>query len=121
MGGFSQAEERGDGQRFLIAEAEPWVGRAALIAIGQVGFCAIADEEQVAEYVDGGARLPFPKERRDRKLNEPAEEIEEGGFDRGDGVDGGALIEGLNAAASGVAIGEAVADGVEDFVEGAYG
>ena len=33
-------------------------------------------------------------------------QVKEGGFDRGDGMDGGAQVKGLQAAAAGVAVGE---------------
>ena len=45
-----------------------------------------------------------------------AEEIEEGGLNGGDGVDGGAEVEGLQAASGFVAVGELMTDGVEDGV-----
>lgn len=35
-----------------------------------------------------------------------AEQVEQGGFQRGDDVDGGAQVEGLRTASAGVAIGE---------------
>ena len=70
---------------------------------------AVADVEQVAEHLDRVALLAFAEQRGDRHAEVLAEQVEQRRLDRGDGVDGGAQVEGLQAAAARVAVGEASA------------
>ena len=69
---------------------------------------AVADVEQVAEHLDRVALLAFAEQRGDRHVEVLAEQVEQRRLDRGDGVDRRAQVEGLLAAAAGVAVGEAL-------------
>ena len=95
---------------FLVAETMPGVARAGFVPIAEGRLPTVADEEEVAEHLDFGALLAFAEQGGDGLALELAEQVEEGGFDRGDGVDGHAQVEGLQAAAAGVAVGERRAD-----------
>ena len=101
-----------------MAQAEPIIGRVGLAFVGKIGLVAVSDVEEVAEDGDGGALLAFAQKSGDGQVEELAEEVEESGLDGGDGVDGGAQVEGLEAASFGVAVGEAGFDLVEDLLAG---
>ena len=66
----------------------------------------VADVEQVAEHLDRVALLAFAEQRRDRHAQVLAEQVEQRRFDGRDRVDGDAQVEGLQAAAAAVAVGE---------------
>ena len=74
---------------------------------GEVGALAVADEEKVAQHLDAVALLALAEQLRDRQAEVLAEEVEHRRLDRGHGVDGGAQVEGLQAAPAGIAVGEA--------------
>ena len=101
-----------------MAQAQPVVGGIRRGGVGQLGLRAVADVEEIAQHVHGLALLPFAEQGRDRHAEKLAEQVEQRGFDGGDGVNGGAQIEGLQAAAAGVAIGKAPADAVQNIVVG---
>ncbi|OBQ38969.1 MAG: hypothetical protein AN484_23750 [Aphanizomenon flos-aquae WA102] len=82
----------------------PGVRRAGFVAIAEGRLATVSDEEQVAEHLDFGALLALAEKRRDGLALELAEEVEQGGFDRRDGVDGHAQVESLQAAAASVAV-----------------
>ena len=82
----------------------------------QVGLLAVTDVEQVAEHLHRVPLLPVAAEQRgDRKVEVLAQQVQERRFDGGDDVDGGPQVEGLQAAAGGVAVGERGADLVEEL------
>ena len=54
--------------------------------------------------------MPFAEQGGDGLALELAEKVEEGGFDSRDRVDGNAQVEGMQATATGVAVGEGRAD-----------
>ncbi len=116
--GLGLADDGFRGEGFLVAEAMPGVRRAGFVAVAEGRLATVADEEQVSEHLDLGALLAFAEERRDGLALELTEEVEQGGFDRGDGVDGHAQVEGLQAATTGVTIREGRADGGEQLFVG---
>ena len=111
--GLGEAHDGLRGQRLFVAQPRPVVLGVRLFAIGKIGLAAVADIEQIAEHLDTVALLALAEQGGDRHAEELAEQIEHRGFDGGDHVDGGAQVEGLQAAAAGVAIGELAPDGVE--------
>ena len=100
--------------RLFVAQAEPVVVCLRFGLVGEGGLVPVADVEEIAEDVDAGALLAFAEEFGYGDVEELAEEVEQGRLDGGDGMDGGAEVEGLQAAATGVAVGEALPDEVED-------
>ena len=118
LGGLGEADDGGDGQCFFVAEAEPIVRRVWRSGIGQSGLRTVAHVEQVPENVHGFALLPFAKQGGDRDVQKLSQQIEQGGFEGGHGMNGSSLIEGLQAAAAGIAAGKAAADGVQNIVVG---
>ena len=70
------------------------------LAYGRSVLRAVADVEQVAEHLDRVALLAFAEQRRDRHVEVLAEQVEQRRLDRGDRVDRGAQVEGLQAAAA---------------------
>ncbi len=110
FGGLGQAHDRLRGERLLVAKPVPvvlGVGLADVVAAGAVG---VADVEEVAEDADGVALLAVAEQGGDRYLQVLAEQVQEGGLHGGDGVHGGAQVEGLGAAAAGVPVTEADTD-----------
>ena len=81
-------------------------GGTSRLAPGRCGTAgrsdAVANEEQVAQHLHLGiALLAFAQQRGHRHVQVLAQQIEQGRLDRGDGVDGGAQVEGLQAPAAG--------------------
>ena len=103
---FGQADDGAGIERRLVAQRGPGVA-LGIAAIGQLASPPVADVEQVAEHRHALALPAFAEQGRDRHAEMLAEQIEQGALEAGDGVDGGAQVEGLQAAAAGVAIGEA--------------
>ncbi|MDT4825888.1 hypothetical protein FQZ97_591830 [compost metagenome] len=112
--GLGQADHRLGRHRHVIAQAEPGVVGIGFGAVVQRGALAVADIEQVAKHLDGVALLAFTQQCRHRHLQVLAEQVEQCRFQRGDGVDSDAQIEGLQAAAAGIAAGEGGAHAVQD-------
>ena len=73
----------------------------------------IADVEQVAQHLDRVALPAFAQQGGDRHVEVLAEQVEQRRFDGGDGVDGGAQVEGLQPAAAAVAIGKLASQRVQ--------
>lgn len=92
----------------------PVLGRVGLADVLQFRAAGVTDVEQIAEDPYGVALLSVAQERRDGYVEVLPQQIEQRRLDRGDGVDGGPQIEGLGAAPTGVAIGEAVTDLAQD-------
>ena len=102
-----------------MPDLQPVVGVGGLVGrrlIGEVGLGAVADEEQVAQRLHTRALLTVAEQRRDRHLEVLAEQVEQRRLDGGHRVHGDAQVEGLGAAATGVAVGEGAAHVVEDRV-----
>ena len=57
--GFGESEDCCGGEGFIVAQAEPVIGCVGFATVGQVGFVAVANVEEVAEDVDLGALLAF--------------------------------------------------------------
>ena len=92
-----------------MADAQPLVGVGGLVGggpVGQVGPGAVADEEQVAERLHAVALLAVAEQCRDRHVEMLAEQVEQRRLDGGHRVHGDPQVEGLRAAAAGVAVGE---------------
>ena len=89
--------------------------------VGQVGLSPVGHVEQVAQHLHLLALLALAQQGAHRHLQVLAQQVEQGRFDRGDSVDRGAQVEGLLAAAAGVAVGEAGAHLVEDGLQVADG
>ena len=105
----ARRDHRVGGHRLLVADAQPVVGVGGLVGggpVGQVGLGAVADEEQVAQRLHAVALLALAEQRRDRHLEVLAEQVEQRRLDRGHRVHGDPQVEGLRAAAAGVAVGE---------------
>ena len=116
MRGLGEAENGVGGEGLFVAQAKPIVAGIGLAAIGKIGPGAVANEEEIAEDIDGGALTAFTQKIGDRDGEKLAEQIEQSRLDGGDGVDGGAQIEGLQTAALAVSIGETRLYLVEDGV-----
>eukprot|EP01022_Parablepharisma_sp_SALTPOND_P016447 TRINITY_DN2409_c0_g6_i1.p1 TRINITY_DN2409_c0_g6~~TRINITY_DN2409_c0_g6_i1.p1 ORF type:complete len:1114 (+),score=348.13 TRINITY_DN2409_c0_g6_i1:941-4282(+) len=114
IGCFSQAHHRLRGQRRLVAQAQPVVALPLGRLVRQVGLAALAHIEQVAQHLHLVALLAFAQQGRHRHLQELAQQIQQRRFQRGDGVDGDAQVEGLQAAAADVAIRKGGARPVQD-------
>jgi hypothetical protein len=117
---LGEAHHRLGRQRCLVAQPEPGVAAVGLAAVRQVGLAASTDVEQVAQHRDLGALLPVAEQRRDRQVEELAEQVEHRRLDRGHDVDRRAQVEGLQPTAAGVAFGEAGADSGENVAVGTH-
>ena len=107
------------GEGFFVAQTEPVIGCVGL-ACGREGrsCCGLRrrrDSRGLRRWCVAGLR---PSSAATGSVEELAEQVEQSGLDGGDGVDGGAQVEGLQAASFGVAVGESVPDRVEDAVVG---
>jgi hypothetical protein len=102
-----------------VAQAQPVVFFAGRRIVGQVGLLAVGDVEEVTQHGHRIALLAFAQQGRHRHAEELAQQVEQGAFHGGDGVDRHAQVKGLVAAAAAVAVGEGAAQGVEDLVPGA--
>jgi hypothetical protein len=100
VSGFGETDDGFGGEGILVAEAQPIVRRICVATLGETGAAGIAYIEQVAEDLDAGALLAVAEESGDRDAEKLPEKVEEGGFEGGDDVDGGAEVEGLRTAAS---------------------
>jgi hypothetical protein len=120
--GEAVARMRRLGQRTMASGvmASSWRRRSQSSAapgralVGQVGLLAVAHVEEVAQHLHRVALLAFAEQGGHRHIEELAQQVEQRGFHRGDGMDGHAQVEGLLAAAAAVAVGEGVAQAVED-------
>ncbi|MNF78565.1 hypothetical protein D3C84_607530 [compost metagenome] len=121
MGRLGLANDGLGAQRFLVAHAEPGVVGIGFVAIAQVGLLAVADKEQVTEHLHRVALLAFAEQGRHRHAEVLAEQVEQRRLQGGDRMDGDAQVEGLQAAAAGVAVGEGLAHPVEQAVVVANG
>ena len=81
-----------------------------LAEVREVGPVRVADVEEVAEHRDAVALLAVAEQLGDGDAERLAVQVEQRRLQRGDGVDGGAQVEGLQPAAAGVAVGEPVGD-----------
>ena len=112
--GFSEAHDGLGRQRRFVPQTQPVVGLFGRARVVEIGARAVADVEQVAERFDFVALLAFAQQRRHRHAEKLPEQIEQGAFQRRDRVHRGTQIEGLQAAAAGIAFAEAFAHDVED-------
>src|SRR5207244_5901622 len=94
----------------LVTKPRPAVRRLGLAAVRKIGALAIADEEEITQHLHVVALAAFAEEIREGHAQMLAEEIEHGGFDRRERMDGRSQIERLQAASSRVAFAEAAAD-----------
>ena len=115
LDGFGLADDAFRRKGFLVAEKMPSMGGAGFVAIAERSLTAVTDEEEVTEHLDLGTLLAFAEQRGDRLRLELTEEIEQGGLDRRDSVNRHAEVKGLQAAATGVAVGEGGADRREEL------
>ena len=99
----------------FVAQSQPWVVRVWFAGVGQVGLAPVTDVEQVAEHRDARALPAFPQQRGYRHAQILPQQIEQRGFDRGDGMDGDAHIEGLKATPGRVAIAKALLHGLQNL------
>jgi hypothetical protein len=91
---------------FFMAQAAPVVGLGPFLlgrGVGQGRLPAVPHVEQVAQHLHRVPLLPFAQQRGHRHAQVLAQQVEQGRLDGSDGVDGGAQVEGLLAAAAGVA------------------
>ena len=107
--------------RLLMAQLEPGGLAGLAFDIGQIGLAAVADKEEIAERLDARRCWPSPSSAATGKRQMLAEQIEQRRFHRGHRMDHDAQIEGLLAAAAGVAVGERCAHRRQDVVAGADG
>ncbi len=110
VGGFGQPHHGLRRHRLLVAEVEPFGLAGLALDVVELALAPVADEEEIAERLDAVALLAFAEQRGDRQVEMLAEQVEQRGLDRGDRVDHHAQVEGLLAAAAGVAVGEGGAD-----------
>jgi len=101
---FGQAHHRLGRHGLLVAQAEPGVVGVGLAAISQVGAGAIADKKQIAQHFHRGTLLAFAKQSGHGQIQVLAQQVQHGGFHRGDRVDGGAQVKGLQATAASVTV-----------------
>ena len=109
---LGQADDGGGVQRLLVAQPQPVVAGLGLGPVGQVGLMAVTHVKKVAEHRDGGALLAFAQQGGHRHIQELTQQVEQGAFHRGHGMDGHAQVKGLVAAAGAVAVGKPVAHAV---------
>jgi hypothetical protein len=102
-----------------VPEAQPVIGSRRFVgrrAVSQVGSGAVPDEEQVSQRLHPAALLAVAEQGRDGHAEILAEQVQQRGFHRGDGMHGDPQVEGLGTAATGVAAGELAADITEHGV-----
>src|SRR5690606_40683002 len=92
------------------------LGGVRFVAIAQVGPVAIGDEEQITEHFHFVTLLAIAEQRRDGYAKMLAEQIEQRRLQRGKGMHGDTQVEGLQAAACRVAVGERLPGAVEHAV-----
>ena len=114
LGRFGQAHYRVGSQGCFMTQAEPLIVGVGLVAVGQVGGVAIPHIEQVAEHLHRIALLAFAKQGGHRHFEKLAQQVEQRGLHGGDGVDGDAQVEGLQAATRAVSGRKGAAHLVED-------
>ena len=100
----------------LVPQAQPLVIDMWRAEIGQVGLGTVADIEEVPQSFGGSALLAFAQQRGNRHAEEVAQEIKQRRLDRRHCVNSRAQVEGLHAAATEIAIGEALVHLVENIV-----
>ncbi|MCY1416811.1 hypothetical protein D9M71_323280 [compost metagenome] len=113
LGGLGQPHHCFRGQGLFMAQAEPVVLAVGFVAVGQVGLLAVADVEQVTEHLHRIALLPLAQQCRHRHVQVLAEQVEQRRLDGRHRMHGNAQVEGLQATASRVAVGEGLAHGIE--------
>ena len=116
MRGLGLADDGFRSQRGLVAHALPGVIGIALVAVAEIGLVLVTDEEQITEHFHRIALLAFAEQCSHRHTEVLAEQVEQRGLQRGDGVNGDAQIESLQAATAGITIGEGAAYLVEQCV-----
>src|SRR5579864_376 len=116
MGRFGKAYHRLRRQRLLMPQPKPIDPGHRLAAVEQIGSGAIANKEKIAEHLDRIALLAFSQERRHRNAEELTQKVKQRYFQRGDGMNGHALVESLQSASARIAISKAFAHRAEDVV-----
>ena len=118
---LGEAHDRLRRHRYLMAQVEPVRLAGLAVDVGQAGLPPVADEEEITERLDAGTLLAFAEQCGDQEIEMLAEQIEQRALHRGHRMDGDAEVEGLLAAAAGVAVGEGLAHRGQDVVAGADG
>ena len=116
MGRFGEAHHGFGGHGLLVTHAEPVVVGVRFAAVGEVGFVLIADVKQVAKHLHFIALLAFTEQCRDWHVEVLTEQVEQCGFEAGDRVNSDAQVEGLQAAAAGIAVGKGLTDLIEHLL-----
>jgi hypothetical protein len=75
-------------------------------AIGEIGLLSVSDEEEITQHIDAASLLPFSEQRGDGHLQKLPQQIQQRRLNCSNCMDGGALIEGLQAATGSVSIGK---------------
>ncbi len=110
LGGLGQRDHRVGGERLAAAQLGPAVAGAVVHEVGQVGLSRVADVEQVAQHRHPVAPAALAEQVGHGQAEELAVQVEQAGLQAGDGVDGGAQVEGLLPAPARVAAGEPLGD-----------
>ena len=84
-----------------------------LALISQRRRVAVTDKEQVAQHFDFAPLLAVAKQRSNVHAQMLAQQIQQRRFNPGHHVNGSAQIEGLQAAAAGIAVGKLVTHGAQ--------
>ena len=92
-----------------MAQAIPFALLIRLALIGQRRGVAVADKKQIAQHFDFAALLAIAKQRSDIDAKVLAQQVQQRRFNPGYHVNGGTQVEGLQAAAPGVAVGKLIA------------
>ena len=95
---LGEPHDRLGGEGGFVAQSKPVVAGPCVIGIGEIGLAAVADVEKITECLDGMALNSFAQQGRDGKVEMLAEQIQQRRFNRRDGVNRDAQIEGLLAA-----------------------
>ncbi len=121
MRGFGQAHDGLGCHGFFVAQARPGVLGFRLTRIRQVRFGFVADKKQVPQHLDRIALLAFAEQGSDRHFQVLAQQIQKGRLYGRHGMDGGAQIKSLKAAAAGITVGKLALHLLQDLLVRAYG
>src|ERR1700680_1559260 len=113
---FGEAHHRLRRQRLLVPETKPVDLGIRFRAIWQIRFGAITNKEKVAKHLDCIALLSFSQERRHWNAEELPQKVKQLYLQRRVGVNAHTLVESLQSASAGIAVGKAFARGAEDVV-----
>ena len=85
-----------------------------LAAVGQIGLRSVANEKQVAQHFYRIALLAFAQQGRHRNAQMLPQQIEQGRFNRRDGVNCNSQIKGLQAPPTRISVGKARLHGIQN-------